>query len=44
MPLKGEAEDICGYVLMFTDETEEISKVGESRGTVHEVENGYALQ
>lgn len=26
MPLKGEAEDICGYVLMFTDETEEYQK------------------
>ena len=26
VPLKGEAEDICGYVLMFTDETEEYQK------------------
>lgn len=26
MPLKGEAEEICGYVLMFTDETEEYQK------------------
>ena len=26
MPLKGEAGEICGYVLMFTDETEEYQK------------------
>ena len=26
VPLEGEAEDICGYVLMFTDETEEYQK------------------
>ena len=26
VPLKGEAEDICGYVLMFTDGDGRISK------------------